>query len=212
MKLNNEWVLQKYIKGLYIPIHNTLKEGKYNIVQNINKNDKLHKFHLRVNLLYFVKNNIKYAYFLKQMVSNIGRSPITDSNYSNRDAHNTHYQSDLVVLVFPDSYKKIISKDNIDNIYKQIITLFTALLYSLNTECYNATHCFHVYGIDILITPEYNIKLIEVNGDPGMNPKMFSTQQLINGVANLYLDNILDITEKQEDDNFIKLEPIKINN
>jgi hypothetical protein len=212
MKLNNEWVFQKYIKGLYIPIHNTIKKGDYNLVQKVKKEDTLHKFHLRVSLLYFIKNNIKYGYFVKKMISYIGRNPVTDTNYSDIDAHNTHYQSDLVLLVFPDSYKKIMSKEDIDNIYKQMIDLFTALLYTLDTKCYNAKHCFHFFGIDILITPENKIKLIEVNGDPGLNPKMFSTQQLINGVANLYIDNILEITEKQEDDNFIKLEPIKINN
>jgi RimJ/RimL family protein N-acetyltransferase len=211
MKLNNEWVLQEYIKGLYIPLDNIEKKGDYNIIMNkkITKDKKLHKFHLRVNLLYFVKNNVKYGYFVKKMMSYIGKKPITDSNYSDNEAHNTHFQEDMVHLVFPNSYVNIIdntTENNIENIYEQIKNIVKALLYVLNTTCYKAEHCFHIFGIDIIITPDYTVKLIEVNDNAGMDLKFFTARQLINGLANIYIDDILDINGGyKEDDNLYKI-------
>ena len=72
--------------------------------------------------------------------------------------------------------------------------MYKSLLKILNLKCYkNDDYCFNVFGSDIMITDDYQIKFIELNQKPGLadykdNFKKINSNILFNKI----LENIVD--------------------
>lgn len=149
------WVLQEFLKDP--------------LLINYKNNDK-YKFHIRHYLFYNPNNNNSFFYKYGEIIPAI--KPYVNGDYTNKDIHDTHLagRSDLN-LIYPNALN--ITKKQIEKINKQIKQLYSGLIKILNnsndTNCFTESKkCYHVFGIDLFITNDYNIKLIEVNHNIGL--------------------------------------------
>ena len=174
------------------------------------------KFHVRLYLLikYTPKNNgIYYSYFdmLKIMTA---KDPYKKSDYTNENIHDTHFNStDNDYYLFIDDYKENnkynskhinISEDNFNSLNLQI-KILSYLVYLIfvkmikNKILYKDDHAqniVEIFGLDLLITDKYQIKVLEINNKLG-----YAVKNQNNKIVKLfnkrffqwYFDNIEDI-------------------
>jgi RimJ/RimL family protein N-acetyltransferase len=143
----NDWVLQEYIDD---PM---LDDGK--------------KFHIRG--YYLIYKNEKYLF--KEGRIYPARKKYKKADYYNTEIHDTHspIDSDIVAKDYPKDLK--LSKKIKDNIQKQIEYLFHLVgrIDDYYFRCYEESKkCFEIFGFDIMITKDYQVKMIEVNPNPGL--------------------------------------------
>lgn len=142
----NDWVLQEYIDD---PM---LVNGK--------------KFHIRG--YYIGYKNEKYLY--KEGRIYTSQKKYKKSDYYNTEIHDTHNPpgSDIKVKNYPDGLK--LSKNIKEDIQNQIEDLFHMVgeiddYFNCHEE---SKECFELFGFDIMITKDYQVKMIEVNPNPGL--------------------------------------------
>ena len=94
--------------------------------------------------------------------------PYVQGNWVNKDIHDTHFHG-REGEKFPDALN--LSPYQKTKIYKQIYELYSILNNYLkaNTKCFKESdHCFHIFGADLMITKDYNLKILELNKSPGL--------------------------------------------
>ena len=169
-KIKIEWVLQEYITN---PL---LYKNK--------------KFHLRGYFIYCYDRlkNKKEGYFLDNQRIFTTKLSFINNNYLNKDIHDSHSDSTPNEIIYKPDIIKLLNRKQIINIDNQIKYLYKSILKALNLKCYkNDDFCFNIFGSDIIITNDYQIKFIELNEKPGMKKYKNS---LINYTT--ILDEILD--------------------
>lgn len=175
-----EWVLQEYIDN---PL----------LIQ-----DK--KFHLRSYLLY----TDKQSYFFKNHRIFTAKIPYQHSYYLNKDIHDTHLQSTPKELNYNPDLLKILPLKQQKNIESQLKILSENIAKVIKGKCYPENDsCYHLFATDIMITQDYQLKLIEVNTRPGMGEYPKQKVDYPHLVFEGILDNI--VTSDKINDNFIKL-------
>lgn len=180
-KLYNRWVLQEYIdKTLLYP---NITSGK--------------KIHLRVYFLYFndIINNKVYGYILDTCHLGMAKEKYKHNDYTNKDIHDTHLGKNKKGLTFPHDFKKIVAPGQIKNIFQQLKELFRILKELFQSSCYpGIKNCYEILGADIIILPDYSIKLIELNSNLNIInnalEKANTHQKLFNGLMSLVVDKV----------------------
>lgn len=171
-KSNPQWVLAEYIEN---PL---LFENR--------------KFHLRIPFLYY--DNRGYIANQYQIVT--AGSEYIKSDLQNKNAHDTHWTGSLMDYFFPDNFKNKISDTTIYLIQNRIDELFyhvTKIMINncFGYDCYEGTkHCFTVYGADVMITEDYEVKLLEINSRPGFVYNNNYMEGMINDLALIILDKL----------------------
>lgn len=180
LKLYNRWVLQEYIdKTLLYP---NITSGK--------------KIHLRVYFLYFKDTNNKVnGYILDTCHLGMAKKIYKSNDYTNKDIHDTHLGKNKKGLTFPYDFKNIMSSGQIKNIFQQLKELFGVIKVLFKASCYpGIKNCYEILGGDIIILPDYSIKLIELNSSLNIinNPleKANTHQKLFNGLMELVVDKV----------------------
>jgi hypothetical protein len=182
-KYTIEWILQEYINN---PL---LIDEK--------------KFHLRIFYLYHP--NIKKYYIYNSCPVYTSKLKYKTDDYLNKDIHDTHFSSTSKYYYFPKDFITIIGQHKVDSINKQLVNLFKGVSRCLKSNCYSETkNCFHIFGADVMITDDYTVKLIEINGKPSMKFP-------INDKYILY-DLFENICDKIVDKHFIPSKKIKHSN
>lgn len=193
LSLQNEWVLQKYITN---PM----------LFQN-------KKFHIRCYYLYTYINNKPQGYIYSK-----GNIYTAKDNYEpdlskdcmnldNKDIHDTHLASTMDDYIFPEDL--LIKNELNDYILKQIIDLTQHVYDIVKPKCYPENeHCYELFGIDVMITEEHRVKLLEINSKVGLkyikNNAFFV--KLLDDVLNLTIDKVYPSKSYNIDDNlFIPL-------
>jgi len=187
LKLYNRWVLQEYIdKTLLYP---NITSGK--------------KIHLRVYFLYFndIINDKVYGYILDTCHLGMAKEKYKHNDYNNKDIHDTHLDKNKKGLTFPYDFKKIMTPVQIKNIFQQLKELFSILKELFQSSCYpGIKNCYEILGADIIILPDYSIKLIELNSKIGIiyNPfeKANTHLKLFNGIMSLVVDKVFPPLQK----------------
>lgn len=175
-----DWVLQEYIDN---PL----------LIQ-----DK--KFHLRSYLLY----SNKQSYFFKNHRIFTSKLPYQHSDYLNKDIHDTHLQSTPKELNYNPDLLKILPLKQQKKIESQLKILSENIAKVIKGKCYPENElCYHLFSTDIMITQDYQLKLIEVNNRPGMGEYPKQKVDYPHLVFEGILDNI--VTSGKINDNFIKL-------
>ena len=147
-----DWVLQEYI------INPMLYQDK--------------KFHLRG---YFVfcndrLKNKKKGYFLDNQRVFTAKLPFKQGDYSNKQIHDSHANSTPYEINYKPDIINLLSKKQVISIENQLKYLYKSLFKILDLNCYkNDEMCFNIFGSDIMITDDYQIKFIELNEKPGMH-------------------------------------------
>lgn len=178
------------------------------------------KFHLRMYFLYTNDGNNNRAGYLHK----IGRLAVAKnryklSNFDNKTVHDTHFKGMDTDYYFPKDFiadninknmdKKILLK-NIADIYLQIFDLFHYIFQLIEATCYKETKkCYELFGCDLMITPEYKIKLLEINTKTSMDSidAVKFTELYFGGILEQVIDKWLPPKNEQEkQDYFIKIE------
>lgn len=147
-----EWVLQEYINNPLL----------------LNSR----KFHLRGYLLYHIDSYKKpQAYYFNNYRIFTGLKPFKEGDYFNKDIHDSHFDSTLKELNFDPDVIKIIPNNKLNSILEQLKIINKSIMKIIKAKCYSTNKsCYHLFASDIMITKDYQCKLIEVNHRPGMAP------------------------------------------
>lgn len=144
-KTYNEYVLQSYIRN---PL---LINGK--------------KFHLRMFLLETIIDNKINTYLLRKGGIYTSSKKFKFNTFNDKNIHNSHLKSTSEKQIFPDDYLKIFNLKKTIEIFKHIIRICKKIAILLkDTKCYpESKNCYYIYGLDIMITDDGRVFLIECN-------------------------------------------------
>lgn len=178
-----DWVLQEYIDN---PM---LIDGK--------------KFHIRG--YYLVYQNKKYL--MKTGEIFLANQKFTLGDYQNRDIHDTHSPKDDNLKFYPKDLK--VSKKIEQEIQRQIEDLFHLVGRVDETfKCYSESKdCYQLFGFDVMVTQDYKVKMIEINGGPRMlSANIDFGRQLFENQMILMVDSVFPPKNKVEkDSDFIQV-------
>ncbi len=161
----NKWVLQEYIAN---PL---LKNGR--------------KFHLRLMLLY--QPGRRPSYYIHDARAALAEAPYKAGDWTNKDIHDTHFHR-RQGLMFPLDFPEIPSQQ-ITNIYQQIDTITKYVVNTITPNCYpDSQHCYEFFGLDLMITNDYKVKLIEVNDRIGLSGTPEYKAETFAGIMKLVVD------------------------
>ena len=187
-KKTNKWVLQKYIDNpLLIPTSNKKFHLRFIfIVMNIGS--KIECYLFKDGCFY----PSKYAYTLKNL---------------DFDIHDTHGSATKINEkgFFPEYFKELYGKSKTNKVYEDLINIFKYISSIIEFECYKkeSKNCFHLIGADIMITDNFETKLIELNMEPGFRPFMWFPKK-----GEFFKKELLEITLNKSPKNikhFIKV-------
>jgi glutathione synthase/RimK-type ligase-like ATP-grasp enzyme len=150
--LETNYVIQNYIKDIFL----------------LNKR----KFHLRYNLLFIYKNNSDLEVYIAEKGRIVqAKEEYSLKNFYNKDVHDTHIDNER--RLFPDAIKNILSTEQIDFINEQLELFMKLLIKNINKYKFENTKGtkvnFLMLGMDVLIKNNLNVKIIEINENPGFH-------------------------------------------
>lgn len=127
------------------------------------------KFHLRVYLMVRTHPTYEYYIFPRARIMT-AKAPYKNSDYKNKDIHDTHLASTEKDYWFPQDLAAIYSREYTDYIEQQINVVGTAVgeILRLVAKPYEESQAaFEIFGMDILVNDKLVIKLLEVNEKVG---------------------------------------------
>lgn len=184
--LVNKWVLQEYITQPYLI------------------NDR--KFHIRVMLIFQPGN--KPSYYMHHSRIALAEAPYKHGDWTNKDIHDTHFHRKEGIS-WPYDFQ--ISDKDMKHIYEQYDFIFSCIVSSIPPSCYpDSKHCFEVFGIDLMLTKDFTVKLIEVNDRIGISANNYFKTKLFRGIMGLVVDNYFPPKNDQIlPGNFFIINPLK---
>jgi hypothetical protein len=158
------WVLQEYLTDpllINLSAQHGRKPGAY-------------KFHIR-HYLFYVPGKTSYYVYEGEIAP--ARAPYIQGNWGNKLIHDTHFYGRDGEL-FPAALG--LSDKQVSNIYKQIDELYSHILTCINAKCYSeSSACYELFGVDLMITHDYKVKVIEVNEKLGMPSSLTPMSQIL---------------------------------
>ena len=186
-KTYNEYVLQSYIRN---PL---LINGK--------------KFHLRMFLLEKIINNNINTYLLRKGGIILASKKYKYDDFNDKNIHNSHLKSSDKRLIFPDDFLRIFNLQKTLKVFKKIMVICKKISVLLKkTKCYpESKHCFYLFGLDIMITDDDQVILIECNKKPGIYFKL--VPEIVNSIFKIVIDPLYPPKKKLKNnmDCFIKI-------
>ena len=176
------------------------------------------KFHLRMYLMICVglpyKNGYEWHFWDRGKIIT-AELPYKNNDYTNTKIHDTHFKSTPINRYFPEDLD--LSKEKTDNIYLQMEEIMSAVSSIIKDNAFSyeeSKYAFEVFGVDFMITDEYEVKLLEVNArhDYGVNDmKKERKERFIDFCSDfydwIYQKAILPVfSEKCEKNNYISNE------
>jgi len=151
------------------------------------------KFHLRVPYLY---NNGKGSI---GRLFRIGAAKLDyiHADYDNLDIHDTRLKNSSAI--FPTDTPDLPTK----KIFSDILEMFyhiTKIMNNQSLKCYPETQqCFEVFGADVLVTANFEVKLLEINSNAGFSRLI---DKIVDNVLCKVIDPILPPENPVESNNF----------
>ena len=177
-------------KHIYQIEKNTQKKEKWLIQDYISNPFLLNgkKFHMRITIL-LCNNN---AYFYKDFLIIPAKKKFTLDDLS-YEIHDTHWESteDHEKNIFPNDFIKTNDQKFYKDVYIKIANLFIDLrkIGLFDHKCYNGRKGYQLFGADIMITDDYQVKCIEINHKPGFTGDLIRLPFLIKGIVDITLLN-----------------------
>lgn len=131
------------------------------------------KFHIRMYLMYYKpKRGKPQAVLFNEGVILRAKDEYKQANYSNPDIHDTHFIPDFE-LMFPVDFMKEYGKDKTMSTMEQMLEIskyVAQLLVDNKVSCYQYNeNCYEVFGLDFMLTDDFQVKIIECNAHPGFS-------------------------------------------
>ena len=175
-----EWILQEYINK---PL---LFEGK--------------KFHLRVFFLYCkkydntLKKVVKKGFFFEDIPILTALKKYKEGDYFDNKMHDTRYKYVKNPVYFTRDFKKLYGSKNTNKALKDLKTIFKNVLKCIDAGCYSESkYCFELFGADVMLDSDFNMKLIEVNTKVGYNYNFFEGRPNNIDIDKTMMDNLLEV-------------------
>ena len=129
-------------------------------------------------------------------------------DYKNKKIHDTHTLGNQEsVRRYPEDLK--ISQSKKKSIEEQMKKLFSLVEnIQIDTKCYEESKkCYQLFGFDAMITDNYQVKLIEINRNPGQSElKIPFEKELFENQIKLVVDHVFPPKNKvDEDSDFIQV-------
>lgn len=146
----NRWSLQEYIPNPLLI------------------NDR--KFHIRLLFLYRANPNPKErgnSFWFKHMPIYLAKKPFVYDNFEDEDIHISHYSDEQKPLYLQDLP---VTKKQLTSILLDIKLILIDLADALRANCYpgDSKRCYELFGVDLMITQDFEVKLIEFNSKLGL--------------------------------------------
>jgi hypothetical protein len=131
------------------------------------------KFHFRVFIIITKINNIIEGYLFNIIPIVIAKKDYIKNNFTNKNIYNTHWQENRAKqYVFPIDFYNEFGLEKTELIHKQIKIIcdkfFYVLKNNIKLKCYSETkNCFEIFGIDLMVNDNFDVKIIEFNEKPG---------------------------------------------
>jgi tubulin polyglutamylase TTLL9 len=163
------WVLQEYITNPLL----------------FTENGQHYKFHIRHFYLYQPGN--KPSYYKNAGKIAIAKKPYVSGKWDNPDIHDTHFHGNSSYS-WPESTN--LTPQQLVSVNSQICEFYTYLDSHINAGCYSESKfCYELFGVDLMITDDYKLKVLEVNAGLGLgNNTSASKEELFNGILELIVD------------------------
>jgi len=181
IKETDKWVIQEYIDDPLL------------------FNNK--KFHLRVYFL-IVGENIYY--FNRYIIASAAKK-YEKNNYQDKDIHDSHYnEKSIRNKIFPEDFtidKSPLEEEKIiENINKQVYDIFKILKSNINLpiKTYPGDkNCYEIFAADIMVTKDFNLKVLEFNHHIGEPETMDKRYPLFENQMDIVLHNF-GLLEKKD--------------
>ena len=180
----SNWVLQEYIDNPLL--------------------FKKRKFHIRCYLVYTSNNT---CYLLKIARILCAKNDYIKDDYKNKEIHDTHFGSTDKPYYLERDIKKEYGVENYHVIFKQMVELFKKVFKTMDIGCYNDTQkCYEIFGADLMVTDNFDVKLIEINNKLGFNKFPDDKVDLHKIVFSSLVDIVL---QRFELDNYVQVKGFK---
>ena len=148
-----------------------------------------YKFHVRHFYIYQPGNRPSYYKNMGKMA--LAEEPYIQGDWFNSRIHDTHFHAkDRWLFNCQDTG---ISQANMAKINKQIHEFYKILdkLVRPHAGCYpESRSCFELFGVDFMITQDYELKVLEVNAGLGLSDNMTENKaELFKGMLELVMDS-----------------------
>ena len=148
---SSSWVIQEYITQPLLLANPT--DGKH------------YKFHIRHYYVY--QPRPRPSYYLAKGAFAIAKKPYIQGDWLNTDIHDTHFSDGEI---WPDDMNPELTPAQLSSVNKQLADMYSYLDSVIHAGCYGRHRaCFAVFGVDIMITAKLEVKLLEVNPNPGLD-------------------------------------------
>ena len=163
------WILQEYIMNPLL----------------FTNNGKNYKYHIRHFYLYQPGNQPSYYKNTGKIA--LAKKPYINGDWGNPDIHDTHFHGNSNYS-WPESTN--LTPSQIESINEQIHEFYSYLDENINAGCYSETQkCYELFGVDLMITQDYKLKVLEVNAGLGLGTNTTaSKEELFNGILELIVD------------------------
>jgi hypothetical protein len=132
------------------------------------------KFHIRVYfILTFIDEKIS-AYVFNMFPIFTAKKEYMNKDFNNKNIHNTHMQKGKEnINFFPSDFILEFGYKKTRKIFNDIFEICSKLFYyikqNINVKCYfDSNNCYELYGIDLMITDNFEVKILELNEKPGI--------------------------------------------
>lgn len=201
-------IIDSYPKLLQEIDKNKSKKNKYVrwVLQEYITNPLLYKkkkFHIRAYFIYSNSTSNKKGYLLNIAKVFTAKDNFYPGDYDNSNIHDTHLKTTPKPIYFNRDFNKEYGKANTMKIWKQIIKMFKELVQMLDIDCYaESKKCFEILGADLMVTEDYQVKVIEINTKIGLG----SYKQDPIDVHRIIFENVMDIVlERFKLDGYVRL-------
>lgn len=167
------------------------------------------KAHFRINLLI----HHEASFYQTRWEIMTAAAKYSQSDYQNKEIHDTHQSTSIPDLYYPDGFD-IYKPEDLDNIKKQIIELFYHLSQMMQgMKCYSETKdCFEIFGVDVMITNDFKVKLIEINIKISRRTEPYWTELYMKGIMEAVIDPKFPPLNNIQPNNFFTKLPKSLEN
>lgn len=179
---NLYWSLETYIQNPY------LYENK--------------KFHFRSYYIYTTENE---GFIYNKHRIALAEEDFKLNDFNNTKIHDTHFSvKENVKILFLDD---ILTEEEYLNIQDQIVMIFKELTENFKAKPYpEAEIAFQIFACDLMITKDLNVKLLELNSNPGFNKDLPQSKEILESVMTNIVDKFFPSKNNIEKKNyFIKV-------
>lgn len=151
------------------------------------------KFHLRLYVINFIDdNNQNNVFFSKYGFLYTAKKEYTNSNYNDKDIHDSHFKSTETDYLFPNAFIEEYGLNKYKYVETQIIEIirYIAEIQSQSKgikKFDNVPNAYNILGYDFIITENYEVKLLEINTKTGLYTK---TDEIRDLMSNYLFTNI----------------------